>query len=80
MKKLAFPLVGFALLVSGCASTGMTDAQFKQLQADIAAAKAAAQAAQTAAQQANMTAKDAKAIAVQTDEKLNRMFKKSQMK
>lgn len=71
MKKLMLGLATVTILATGCSS--ITQEQFNALRADVAAAK-------EAAQQANLNAQDAKAMSVRTDEKLNRMFRKAQMK
>lgn len=68
------------LLMTGCASNGVKKEDLNALRSDIAAAKQASQKAYQAAQQANLNAQDAKAMSLRTDEKLNRMFKKAQMK
>lgn len=73
MKKSILTLSAIALLVSGCTSDSA-------LRAEIAAAKAASEKAYQAAQQANLNAQDAKAMSLRTDEKLNRMFRKAQLK
>lgn len=72
MRKSIIILSTVALL-AGCASDSA-------LRADVAAAKAAAEKAYQAAQQANLNAQDAKAMSLRTDEKLNRMFRKAQLK
>lgn len=71
MKKSLFAASAAVLLLTGCSS--ITKADFDALRADVVAAK-------TAAQQANLTAQDAKAMSLRTDEKLNRVFRKAQMK
>lgn len=78
MRKLFLPLTALALLTSGCST--VTKADFDALRAEVAAAKAASDKAYQAAQQANLNAQDAKAMSIKTDEKLNRMFRKAQMK
>ncbi|MBS9778474.1 MAG: lipoprotein [Gammaproteobacteria bacterium] len=77
MKKIILTLAS-VVLVAGCSS--MSETELSALRADIAASKEASQKAYQAAQQANLNAQDAKAIALRTDEKLNRVFKKAQMK
>ncbi|PIE42087.1 MAG: hypothetical protein CSA47_02230 [Gammaproteobacteria bacterium] len=71
MKKSVIALSMLSLLAAGC--TSISKADFDALRSDVAAAK-------QAAQQANMNAQDAKAMSMRTDEKLNRMFRKAQMK
>lgn len=77
MKKIIF-LSAVALLATGCSSLSKSD--LAALRADINAAKTSADKAYQAAQQANVNAQDAKAMSIRTDEKLNRMFRKAQMK
>ncbi len=79
MKKMILAVSTATLLLAGC-SNGMSKTDLATLRSDIAAAKQASQKAYQAAQQANLTAQDAKATALRTDEKLNRMFRKAQMK
>lgn len=78
MKKSLLAVSAVALLATGCSS--VTQADLAALRADIAEAKAASEKAYQAAQQANLNAQDAKAMSIKTDEKLNRMFRKAQMK
>lgn len=78
MKKTIFAMSAIALLATGCSSVSKTD--LAALRADINAAKASSDKAYQAAQQANLNAQDAKAMSLRTDEKLNRMFRKAQMK
>jgi len=71
--------------LSGCASTGsaeMTAMQAKvdAASADAAAAKADAAAAKAQAAEALKTANEAKAIAEDTETKIDRMFKKAMHK
>ncbi len=73
MKKSIFVLSAVVLMATGCASSGMTKEDVAALRADVAAAK-------EAAQQANLNAQDAKAMSMRTEEKLNRVFRKAQMK
>lgn len=73
MKK-SILILSTAALLAGCTS------DMSALRADVAAAKAASEKAYQAAQQANLNAQDAKAMSLRTDEKLNRMFRKAQMK
>lgn len=83
MKKSLLTLSVVALLATGCSSTkpdAVTKADLEALRSEIAAAKSASQKAYQAAQQANINAQDAKSMSLQTDEKLNRMFRKAQMK
>lgn len=81
MKKTLLAVSTVALLATGCSSTGaVTKADIEALRSEVANANASAQKAYQAAQQANMNAQDAKATAMQTDEKLNRVFRKAQMK
>lgn len=68
------------LLMTGCASNGVSKEDLNALRSEITATKQAVQKVYQAAQQANLTAQDAKATSLRTDEKLNRMFKKAQMK
>lgn len=79
MKKTLLAASAVALLATGC-SSAVTKADLDALRSDVADAKAASQQAYQAAQQANLNAQDAKAMALKTDEKLNRVFSKSQMK
>ncbi|MFN2308525.1 MAG: Lpp/OprI family alanine-zipper lipoprotein [Gammaproteobacteria bacterium] len=84
MKTVA---AGIALLaitgLTGCASTseiqGMKD-QIAQAQSTADAAARDAAAAKAAAAAAQATANEAKAKADETDDKINRMFKKSMYK
>lgn len=78
MKKMLLTLSAIALLATGCSSVSKAD--FEALRAEVAAAKEASDKAYQAAQQANLNAQDAKAMSLKTDEKLNRMFRKAQMK
>ncbi len=78
MKKMILAVSAVSLLATGCSSVSQED--FNALRADVAAAKQASQKAYQAAQQANLNAQDAKAMSLRTDEKLNRMFRKAQMK
>lgn len=71
MKKSLLAVSAVALLATGCSSVSKAD--LEALRSEIAEAKAAAQ-------QANLNAQDAKAMSIKTDEKLNRMFRKAQMK
>lgn len=77
MKKMMM-LSAVALLAAGCSSVSKSD--LDALNSKIDAAKASADKAYQAAQQANVNAQDAKAMSLKTDEKLNRMFRKAQMK
>lgn len=77
MKKILL-LSAVALFAVGCSSVSKSD--FDALRAEVNAAKESSDRAYQAAQQANMTAQDAKNIAVQNQEKLNRVFRKSQLK
>ncbi len=79
MKKMILAASATTLLLAGCAN-GVTKADLDALRSDVAAAKQASQKAYQAAQQANLNAQDAKAMSLRTDEKLNRMFRKAQMK
>ncbi len=70
-------------LAAGCASSG----DIETLRGEVASANAAAQRAQSTADQALSTANEAKAMATEantramdTDEKINRMFKRSMFK
>lgn len=78
MKKTVLAFSAIALLATGCSSMSASD--LAALRADVQAAKEASNKAYQAAQQANMNAQDAKAMSIKTDEKLNRMFRKAQMK
>ncbi|PIE46484.1 MAG: hypothetical protein CSA42_08330 [Gammaproteobacteria bacterium] len=78
MNKLLLSLSAVAFLASGCSA--VTKADMDALRSDVASAKASADKAYQAAQQANLNAQDAKAMSLKTDEKLNRMFRKAQMK
>lgn len=78
MKKTLLALSSATLLMTGC--TSISQADLNALRADVAASKEASQKAYQAAQQANLNAQDAKAMSLRTDEKLNRMFRKAQMK
>ncbi|PID65483.1 MAG: hypothetical protein CR975_06940 [Gammaproteobacteria bacterium] len=79
MKKTILALSSVTLLLmAGCSSVSQKD--FDALRSDVAAAKEASEKAYQAAQQANLNAQDAKAMSLRTDEKLNRMFRKAQMK
>lgn len=78
MKKSIFVLSAVALMATGCSSMSQSD--LAALRADVAAAKEASNKAYEAAQQANLNAQDAKAMSLRTDEKLNRVFRKAQMK
>lgn len=83
MKKSLLAISAVTLLATGCSSTNenaVTKADLDALRSDIAATRASANKAYQAAQQANLNAQDAKAMAIQTDEKLNRVFRKAQMK
>lgn len=62
-------LAGLSVLAVGCASTS-----------DLEAVRAEAQSAKATANQALATANEAKSIAMDTNEKLSRMFKKSMYK
>lgn len=77
MKKILL-LSMVAMIAAGCSSVSKSD--FEALRADVAAAKDSSDKAYQASMQANMTAEEAKAIAIQNQEKLNRVFRKSQMK
>ncbi len=71
--------------LSGCASTGTADTSAMQTQIDSAssdatAAKADAAAAKATAADALRTANEAKAIAEDTETKIDRMFKKAMHK
>lgn len=70
-------------ITAGCASSG----DIETLRSEVANANAAAQRAQATADQALSTANEAKALATEantramdTDEKINRMFKRSMFK
>ncbi len=80
MKKMILAVSAATLLMTGCANNGVTKEDLNALRSDITAAKQASQKAYQAAQQANLNAQDAKAMSLRTDEKLNRMFRKAQMK
>ncbi len=67
-----------ALMLVGC--TSLSSDELAALRADVAESKALSQKAHQLARQANVNALDAKSLAVQADEKLNRVFRKSQMK
>ena len=92
-KKFAAPLIVAVALgggLVGCSSTKEKEAMNTKLDSIAADAKAAASAAQSAkrdaaaaarsAAEAKAMAADAKSTAEATDEKLNRMFKKSMYK
>ena len=78
MKKTLLAMTAATLLVTGCSS--MSSSDINALRADIAAAKEASNKAYQAAQQANLNAQDAKERSIRTDAKLNRMFRKAQLK
>ncbi len=83
MKKTLLTVSTAALLLAGCASNNQnlaTKSDIEALKTEIANANATAEKAYQAAQQANLNAQDAKSTAMQTDEKLNRVFRKAQMK
>ncbi len=77
MKKLLL-LSAVAVIATGC--SGVSQKDFDMLRADVTAAKESSDKAYQAAQQANMNAEEAKAMSIATQEKLNRVFRKSQMK
>ncbi len=77
MKKLLL-LSAVAVIATGC--SGVSKKDFDMLRADVASAKESSDKAYQAAQQANMNAEEAKAMSIATQEKLNRVFRKSQMK
>lgn len=77
MKKVLLLSV-VAMVAAGC--SGVSKSEFDALRADVNAAKESSDKAYQASMQANMTAEEAKAIAIQNQEKLNRVFRKSQMK
>ena len=83
-RKLAVAaLAGVLLGVGGCATTGDRDklqAEIDQLKVDTSAASSDAADAKSMAQQAINTANDAKAQSDATEEKIDRMFKKSMYK
>ncbi|GMV69277.1 MAG: hypothetical protein AMXMBFR76_17160 [Pseudomonadota bacterium] len=92
-KKFAAPLIVAVALgggLVGCSSTKEKEAMNTKLDSIAADAKAAASAAESAkrdaaaaaraAAEAKAMAADAKSTAEATDEKLNRMFKKSMYK
>ena len=72
-----------ALLTTGCASTSdmktMQD-QIATLQADVSRAQTTADQASQDASDARRMAEDAQTQSMQTDEKIDRMFKKSMYK
>ena len=78
MKKSILAILVATLLLAGCKIIPQAD--LEALRSDVAIAKEESQKAYQAAQQANINAQDAKAISLKTDEKLNRVFKKSQLK
>ncbi len=78
MKKTLLAITAISLFATGCSSISQSD--FDSLKADVAAAKDASNKAYQAAQQANLNSQDAKARSMKTDEKLNRMFRKAQLK
>lgn len=78
MKKIVLAVSAMTMLLAGCSSISQAD--FNALRAEVAEAKEASQKAYQAAQQANLNAQDAKAMSLRTDEKLNRVFRKAQMK
>ncbi|MPV85827.1 alanine-zipper protein [Ostreibacterium oceani] len=78
MKKIVLIMSTAALFATGCSSISQAD--LDALRADVAAAKESSDRAYQAAQQANLNAQDAKAMAVKTDEKVNRAFSRSQRK
>jgi murein lipoprotein len=66
--------------LSGCASNTKMQSQIDAAAADAAAAKADAASANATAAEALRTANEAKAIAEDTETKIDRMFKKSMHK
>lgn len=84
MKKLVVSAIFASFFLAGCSTTSHSQTELSQLreslQNEISAVKQQADNAYQTAQQANLNAQDAKALAVKTDEKLNRVFRKSQMK
>ncbi len=78
MKKMILAISAITVLMTGCSNVSQAD--LNALRSDVTAAKQASEKAYQAAQQANLNAQDAKAMSLRTDEKLNRMFRKAQMK
>jgi murein lipoprotein len=84
MQALA-AVAAAVVALSGCASTGNAEmaamqARVDTASADAAAAKADAAAAKAQAAEALRTANEAKAIAEDTETKIDRMFKKAMHK
>jgi murein lipoprotein len=86
MRNVALAAAAVIMVgLSGCASTGTADipamqAQIDAASADASAAKADAAAAKATAAEALRTANEAKAIAEDTETKIDRMFKKAMHK
>ena len=76
-------IVGAFVGLSGCASTSTTDdlqSQINAIKADVAAAKADAAAANAKASEAVSIADQANRRSVDTETKIDRMFKKTMQK
>jgi len=86
VRKQAVAVLAVTMIgLSGCASTGTAEMAAMQTKvdsasADAAAAKADAAAAKAQAAEALRTANEAKAIAQDTETKIDRMFKKAMHK
>ena len=85
MRTVALAAAVIMVGLSGCATTSTVDipamqAQIDSASADAAAAKADASAAKATAAEALRTANEAKAIAEDTETKIDRMFKKAMHK
>lgn len=83
-RMLMLALVAGAFVVlSGCASTSTTDglqSQIDAIKSDVAAARADAASANATANEALNAANAANARAMETDTKIDRMFKKTMQK
>ena len=76
-------VTGAFVVLSGCASTSTTDSlqsQIDAIKADVAAAKADAASANAKANEALNAANAANTRAMETDTKIDRMFKKTMQK
>ena len=86
LRKLGLVTMAAGMIgLSGCASTGNADmaalkSQVDAASADAAAAKADAAAAKATAADALRTANEAKAMAQDTETRIDRMFKKAMHK
>ena len=86
LRRLGLAAMAAGLIgMTGCASTGNADldalrSQVEAASADAAAAKADAAAAKATAADALRTANEAKAMSQDTEERIDRMFKKAMHK